>query len=112
MTSYSVVGKSVPRLDGLDKITGTTKYGIDYTLPGMLHARVLRSEHAHARITSIDATRAEELPGVEAVVTAVDAPDVLIGRITRDYTIFARDKVRFIGEPIAAVAAVDPETAE
>src|SRR3990172_10832819 len=78
-TSYSVVGRSVPRLDGLDKIRGTTKYGIDYTLPGMLHARVLRSEHAHARITSIDATRAEELPGVEAVVTAVDAPDVLIG---------------------------------
>ncbi|MDO8690922.1 MAG: molybdopterin-dependent oxidoreductase, partial [Dehalococcoidia bacterium] len=112
MSSYSVVGQSVPRLDGMDKITGATRYGIDYTLPGMLHAKVLRSEHAHARIVNIDTSQAEALPGVEAVVTAKDAPDVLIGRITHDFTIFARDKVRHIGEAVAAVAAVDLETAE
>ena len=112
MSSYSVVGQSLPRLDGLDKVTGATKYGTDGRLPGMLHAKVLRSEYAHARIISIDTSQAEALPGVEAVVTARDAPDVLAGRITRDYTILARDKVRYIGEPIAAVAAVDLETAE
>ncbi len=112
MSDHSVVGKRLPRLDGLEKITGATRYGVDYSLPGMLHAKVLRSEVPHARIRSIDTSEAEALPGVEAVITAKDAPDVLIGRITHDFEIFARDKVRHIGEAIAAVAAINVQTAE
>ena len=83
----SAIGKRVALEDAYEKVTGKLKFAVDISLPGMLHAKVLRSEYAHARIMTIDTSRAEELPGVEAVVTAKDAPDVLIGRITHDYTI-------------------------
>src|SRR4029077_2377272 len=100
------------RIDGADKVSGAAKYAADIVRPGTLHARILRSPVPHARIVSIDTSRAQALPGVHAVLTAADIPDYLIGRAMRDMPILARDKVRFVGEKVAAVAAVDLDTAE
>ncbi|MBI2910034.1 MAG: xanthine dehydrogenase family protein molybdopterin-binding subunit [Chloroflexi bacterium] len=112
MADLSVVGKSVLRKDAWEKVTGKGKYTIDLKLPGMLHAKILRSPYPHARILSIDTSRAENLPGVKAVVTARDAPSVRDGNFVFDQYIPARDVVRFVGEPVAAVAAVTREAAE
>ena len=71
----SVVGKSVPAKDAKQKVTGTLKYAVDFSLPGMVHGKILRSTQPHARITRIDTTRAEALPGVLGVITHEDAPD-------------------------------------
>ncbi|MDP2744568.1 MAG: xanthine dehydrogenase family protein molybdopterin-binding subunit, partial [Dehalococcoidia bacterium] len=119
MAELSVVGQIVIRLDALDKVTGKAKYSIDKKLPGMLHARILRSPHPHARIVRIDTSLAEKAPGVKVVVTGNDlpvpagkeAPTERFGFI-RDRWMLARDKVRFVGEPVAAVAAETPEEAE
>ncbi len=115
----AVVGKRLPRPDAFDKATGAAKYTVDIKLPGMLIGKVLRSPHAHAKILKIDTSRAEKLPGVEAVITHKDVPkkpftrskgDVTIvdpaGAILRDEYIF-NDKVRFVGDAVAAVAAVN-----
>jgi CO/xanthine dehydrogenase Mo-binding subunit len=101
-------------LDGPDKVTGAARYTFDVSLPGMLHAKVLRSPHPHARIRSIDTGRAEGLPGVAAVVTGIDAvglPDPYYGVAIRDQPVVAIDKVRYVGDMVAAVAAVDEEIA-
>jgi CO/xanthine dehydrogenase Mo-binding subunit len=101
-------------LDGLDKVTGAARYTFDVTLPGMLHAKVLRSPHPHARIVAIDTSKAGALPGVGAVVTGRDAarlPDPYYGVAIRDQPVIAIDKVRYVGDMVAAVAAVDEETA-
>ncbi|MBO0711936.1 MAG: xanthine dehydrogenase family protein, partial [Acetobacteraceae bacterium] len=101
-------------LDGPAKVTGAARYTFDISIPGMLHAKVLRSSHPHARIRSIDTSRAEELPGVAAIVTGADAvalPDPYYGVAIRDQPLIAIDKVRYIGDMVAAVAAVDEETA-
>ena len=71
---FNVIGTSPVRHDGLDKVTGRAKYGADVQMPGMLHGKILRSPHAHARIRSVDTSRAEALPGVKAVMTAADLP--------------------------------------
>jgi CO/xanthine dehydrogenase Mo-binding subunit len=105
---------AVTRLDGRDKVTGVARYTFDIAMPGMLHAKVLRSPHAHARIRAIDARRAEAMPGVFAVVTGADAialPDPYYGVAIRDQPVVAIDKVRFVGDMVAAVAAVDEATA-
>ena len=81
--AFKVVGKRVPRPDGIDKVTGRALYGADISAPGMLHGRILRSPHAHARIKSIDSSAAEALPGVKAVITAADF-DVLEDRGMQD----------------------------
>jgi CO/xanthine dehydrogenase Mo-binding subunit len=104
----------VVALDGPDKVTGAARYTFDVSLPGMLHAKVLRSPHPHARIRSVDTRRAEALPGVAAVVTGVDAaqlPDPYYGVAIRDQPVVAIGKVRYIGDMVAAVAATDEETA-
>ena len=104
----------VTALDGRDKVTGAARYTFDVTLPGMVHAKVLRSPHPHARIVAIDASRAEALPGVVAVVTGADAiklPDPYYGVAIRDQPVLAIDKVRYVGDMVAAVAAFDEETA-
>jgi CO/xanthine dehydrogenase Mo-binding subunit len=101
-------------LDGPDKVTGAARYTFDVSLPGMLHAKVLRSPHPHARIRSINAGRAESLAGVVAVVTGADAgrlPDPYYGVAIRDQPVIAIDKVRYVGDMVAAVAAIDEETA-
>jgi CO/xanthine dehydrogenase Mo-binding subunit len=111
-TTHRVIGKGVPRSDGLDKVTGRGKYSLDMTIPGTLWAKVLRSPFPHARIVKVDATRALQLPGVHAVL----APDEVIGLRTGkrllDEPILAWDKVLFIGDKVAAVAAEDEEIAE
>src|SRR5207247_7931833 len=87
------------------------KYAADITRPGMLWAKVLRSPMPHARIVAIDTSRARARPGVHAILTGADLPDYRLGRSMRDMRVLARDKVRFIGEKVAAVAAEDRETA-
>ena len=104
------VGHSVARVDGFDKVTGTAKFVGDITVPGMLYGKILRSTYPHARIRSIDATQAEALTGVVAVLTAADLGDLNL--IYNGRPVIATDKVRYVGEPVAAVAAVDLETAE
>ena len=121
---YKVIGTRAPRLDGLDKVTGSAKFGSDISLPGMLHGKMLTSPHAHARILSINTAKAESIPGVKAVITASDFP---IFETQKDIDFFAeqfrgarimaepfmaREKVLYGGHPIAAVAAVDPHVAE
>ena len=107
-----LIGKRVPRVDAVGKVTGTTVFGADFALPGMLHGRVLRSTHPHARLVSIDTARAAALPGVRAVIDARDVPDIRYGGSLKDEPVFARDRVRYIGQPVAAVAASTPEAAE
>jgi 4-hydroxybenzoyl-CoA reductase subunit alpha len=109
---FRVIGKARAKIDGLAKATGTAQYTDDLTLPGMLHAKILRSPHAHARIRSIDASAALALPGVHAVVTGQDMP-IPYGVIpwTPDEHALALHKARFIGDEVAAVAAVDEDTA-
>ena len=104
MSEYAVLGKRVPRVDALEKVTGAAQYGGDVHLPGMLHGKFVRSEHPHAKILNIDTSEAEKLPGVRAIITQ---EDVESGR-----RVFATDKVLYLGEPIAAVAATDPDIAE
>ena len=114
--AFKWVGTRPVRPDGVPKVTGAAKFGADYHLPGMLYARVLRSPHAHARIRSIDTSRAEALPGVKAVMTGSDLPDhpfayvgpdrlaVNFWHVTRN--IMAREKVLYEGHAVAAVAAI------
>ncbi len=110
---YTVVGRPLPRVDALEQATGRTQYADDVTLPGTLVGRQLRSTHAHAVITDIDTSRAAALPGVKAVITGADLPVTYgILPITQDETVLAIDRVRHVGEPVAAVAAIDAETAE
>lgn len=108
------VGVSRPRKDGREKLSGQAEYVGDMEMAGMLHGKVLRSPVAHARIASIDAGRALELDGVVALLTAADLGDIepYYGHAIKDRPIVALDRVRFAGEPVAAVAAVDEPTAE
>ena len=115
-TGYKWVGTRPVRHDGLDKVTGRARFGADYAAPGMLQGAVLRSPHAHARILSIDLTEASATPGVKAIITGADLPDIPDelgtggegGINFRDLArnILARGKVLYEGHPIAAVAAV------
>ncbi|MHB8916449.1 MAG: 4-hydroxybenzoyl-CoA reductase subunit alpha [Desulfocucumaceae bacterium] len=109
---YSVIGNSVPKIDGRVKVTGQAKYTGDLKFPNMLVGKILASPHAHARILSIDTSGAEKLPGVKAVITHKDVPGLKYGisPARRDENIFCIDKVRFVGDKVAAVAAIDEET--
>ncbi len=111
---WRVVGQNVPRVDAYAKVTGTAQYAGDLVLPGMTHGKVLRSPYASARIVRIDISQAEALPGVVAVLTGSDLSDIdpYYGHAIKDRPIIALDRVRFIGEPVAAVAAEDEATAE
>ncbi|MCL5265359.1 MAG: molybdopterin-dependent oxidoreductase [Chloroflexi bacterium] len=112
MSELSVVGKSVPMIDAREKVTGEAKYVSDVKLPGMLYGRILRSPLPHARICSIDTSRAARLPGVKALLTAHDTPKVKFGEVIADEFPLAVDKVRYIGDHVAAVAAVSEDVAE
>jgi CO/xanthine dehydrogenase Mo-binding subunit len=113
MDKYSLVGKGIKRVDTTSKATGEAVYSADLKLPRMLIGKVLRSPFAHARILNIDTALAEELPGVKAVVTAADTGGDRWGvfRYTQDQQFLPTEKVRYVGEEIAAVAAVDEDTA-
>src|SRR5262245_44790992 len=105
------LGASLPRLEAPDKAAGAARFLDDHTLPGMLHAAITQSPHAHARIRSYDIARAKALPGVRAIVTGGDLAPRRVGGMLKDETMLAIGKVRYVGEPVAAVAARDPETA-
>jgi CO/xanthine dehydrogenase Mo-binding subunit len=105
----AVIGRRQPRVDGFEKISGRSVFTDDVRLPGMLHGKILRSPHARARILSIDTSKAEALPGVKAVITNADCPEL---EFTDKQPLFAKNLVHFVGEEIAAVAAVDRMTAE
>ena len=109
---FQVVGHAHRKIDGLAKATGQAVYADDIVLPGMLHAKILRSPHAHANIRGIDASEALAMEGVHAVLTGDELP-VKYGVIpwTPDENALAVDKVRFIGDEVAAVAAIDEDTA-
>lgn len=106
-----MVGTLVRRLDALEKVTGRARYGTELALPGMLQAWVLRSDRPHARIVRLDVSRAEAAPGVAAVATAADVP-VLFGLVYKEQSTFAMDRVHYVGQPIAAVAAESAEQAQ
>ena len=111
--AYQVVGQAEPRIDGVEKATGKAIYTVDVELPGMAHGKILRSPYAHARLARVDGSAAEKLPGVFAVITRDDQRRLgMFGAAYKDQTIVAVDKVRYVGDPVAAVAAVDEATAE
>ena len=109
---YAVIGRSVPKMDARVKVTGEALYTGDLKFPNMLYGKILTSPHAHARILSIDTSEAERLPGVKAVITHKDVPTKKYGISPARYdeNIFCIDKVRFVGDEVAAVAAIDEET--
>lgn len=111
-TNYAVIGKSLPRVDGPEKVTGSAKFVADFSLPGMLIARALRSPHAHARIKRLDVSKAEAYPGVVAVLTAADIADVECEPTSRSQNVVAKTQVLFAGQPVAAVAATTREIAD
>ncbi|MBW2143842.1 MAG: molybdopterin-dependent oxidoreductase [Deltaproteobacteria bacterium] len=113
---FSIIGKPVPRIESGVKVTGAARYSADIKFPGMLYGKILRSPHAHAKIISIDTSKAEKLPGVKAVVTGKDTLGVRYGlwrlrEETMDEQGLATDKVRYVGDEVAAVAAIDEDTA-
>lgn len=112
MSKTRSIGISIPRIDGISKATGKATYVTDLKRPGMLYGKILRSDRPHARIVHIDTGEALSLPGVKAVVTGRDAPDIRYGVLLQDRYVLAKDRVRYIGEPIAAVAAVSERIAE
>lgn len=117
MKKFTVINTPVHNVDGVAKVTGRAIYTFDVKLPGMLYGKILRSPYPHAKIKSIDTSRAEKLVGVKGVVTGKDTLGIKQGIWRRfkelcDEEILAREKVRYIGEPVAAVAAVDEDTAE
>ncbi len=111
---FNVVGTRVPMLDAAQKVKGAALFTDDLVLPGMLFGRILRSPVAHARIISIDTSRAAKLTGVKGIVTGREIPDRKYGIVpmAKDEYALAKDKVRYIGDDVAAVCAVDPEIAE
>ncbi|MEK7084419.1 MAG: hypothetical protein AAB932_04255, partial [Patescibacteria group bacterium] len=112
-TNVDPVGKSVPRIDGRGMVTGQTKYVFDVSFPNMFVGKMIRSEHPHARIISIDTSKAEKLPGVRAIITAKDTYNIKYGSNeyffphTVDQMALESEKVRYIGDEIGAIAAVD-----
>ena len=111
-SDFTLIGKPQRKIEGLAKSTGRAQYTDDIALPGMLHGRILRSPHAHAQVISIDTKAAEAMPGVYGVITGRDMP-TLYGIIpwTPDEYPLCVDRVRYIGDGVAAVAAIDEDTA-
>src|SRR5712671_3785779 len=111
---FSIIGQSLPKIDAWAKVVGETKFADDLLMSRMAHGKLLRSPHPHALIKRIDTTRARALPGVYAVITGHDLPRVKFGilPVSQDEEALCTEKVRMVGDAIAAVAAVDEETAE
>jgi len=111
---FRVVGRPIPRIDGLEKVTGRARYVTDLVIPGMAHAKVLRSPYAHARVRHVDLTRCRARPGVLAALCGADLTwcEPYYGPAYRDRPVLAIDVARYEGEPVAAVAAVDEATAD
>ncbi len=112
MAKYSFIGKSIPRVDGREKVTGEAIFSTDIQLPGMLFGKIKRSPYPFARILSINTDKARKLPGVKAVITARDITQFPYGPVTADELPLADKYALYAGDEVAAVAAVDAETAE
>jgi 4-hydroxybenzoyl-CoA reductase subunit alpha len=112
--SHDTVGVSIPRVDAADKVAGRAQYTADIFLPNMIHGKILGSSIAHGRVKHVDTSKAEVLPGMIAVITGADVPDTMYGVSPARYDehVLAKDKVRHVGDPVAAVAAIDEKTAE
>src|SRR5262245_52071772 len=111
--AFSVVGAPLPKVDAIGKVTGRALYADDFMLPRMLYGKLLRAPHPHAHVLAVDVSRALELPGVLAVITGADLPQKFgILPSSQDELALAIDKVRYVGDPIAAVAATDPDIVE
>jgi CO/xanthine dehydrogenase Mo-binding subunit len=108
----NTIGASIGRIEGPEKVAGRTRFAADVAIPGMLWGKILRSPHSHARIRRIDASAAWRVPGVKAVVTGHDAPGLYQGKILRDLPVLCWDRVRYVGDRVAAVAAETLEAAE
>jgi xanthine dehydrogenase molybdenum-binding subunit len=112
-SEFRVVGKDVPIKDAVEKVTGSLKYGVDVIVPNMVYGKILRSPHAHAKIKSIDLSKADALPGVLGIVTHHDAPDWEWNSCWYNYRgRILDDHVRFVGDEVAAVAAISEDVAE
>ena len=111
---FAVIGQSLPKIDAWAKVVGETKYADEIVMSRMAHGKLLRSPHPHALIKRIDTTRARALPGVYAVITGQDLPRVKFGilSVSQDDEALCVEKVRMVGDAVAAMAAVDEETAE
>lgn len=111
---FDVVGKDIKRTDALKKVTGTLDYVIDQKMQGMLYGKLLRSEHAHAKIVNVDASAAKEIPGVYDVITSTDLPQPVprFGPIKQDQPLLADRVVNYHGEPVAVVLADSEEAAQ
>jgi len=112
MANFRTIGRPLVRGDGLGKVTGSAHYTADVLRAGALWGKILRSPVPHARIVHIDTGAAQKIRGVKAVITACDVSAKLTGRTLKDLPVLARDRVRFVGDKVAAVAAVDKDTAE
>ena len=112
MSEYSVIGKSLPRHDAVSQVTGKSIYGADVRRPGMLHMKILFAKYPHAKILRLDAGAAGRLPGVRGVITSADISNNRFGFTHIDQPVLCDDKVRFMGDPVAAVAADTPVIAK
>src|SRR3982074_297812 len=111
---FNVVGQPLPKIDAWGKVTGDTRYTDDLVLPRMAFGKLLRSPHAHARIPGLDTSRAKAVPGVYAVITGADLPRVKFGilPVSQDEEALCTEKVRMVGDAVAAVAPVNEDHAE
>lgn len=113
MAEFSTIGQSVPRVDALEKVTGRAQFTINFQLPHMLYGKIVRSPYPHARIVRIEPSKAEKLPGVKAIVTAMNTPPIKLAAILADRYVFPPDLVvRYVGDAVAAVAAETEAIAE
>ena len=110
--AYKNLNKAVPRIEGADKVSGNMRYAADIPFPAALSAKILRTSLPHARILSIDTSKALKLPGVRAIITGADVAGVMVGLRMKDMPLLAHDRVRYVGEPVAAVAADNDAIAE
>src|SRR5262249_32583785 len=110
--AFKFVAKPIPRLEGQEKVRGRTRYAADVEIPNGFWPKLLRSSLPHARILKVDTSKATRLPGVRAVIPSADIPPVLTGLRMKDMPLLARDRVRYVGEPVAAVAADSSEIAQ
>ncbi len=112
MNEFAVVGRSLPRLEAPAKATGNAQYVADLRVRGMLHVKVLRSPLPHGRVVNVDVSRAQRMPGIKAIITGQDVPHIKSGVCMPDECLLAWDKVRYIGDEVAALAAESEEAAE
>ena len=110
--AYKSVNRAVPRIEGADKVSGNMRYAADLPFPAALSAKMLRASLPHARILGIDTSKAARLPGVRGIITGADVAGVMVGLRMKDMPLLAQDRVRYVGEPVAAVAADSDDIAE